>query len=111
MNFLRLIPVFLSSLLIAAHFLRHGCLPAVALSLLFPFILLFPRRWAARTVQVILAAAALEWVRTLFLLISERRAAEAPWMRLTIILGAVALFTGCSALLFLCRPLRTRYKL
>jgi hypothetical protein len=111
MNFFRLIPVYLSALLIAAHFLRAGWLPAVVLSLLFPFILFFKRPWAARAVQTILVMASIEWVRTLLLILGQRRAAGAPWTRMVIILGVVALFTGCSALLFLCRSLKERYKL
>lgn len=111
MNFLRLIPVYLSALLIAAHFLRAGWLPALIAALLSPFILLFKRKWAARTMQAILILSALEWVRTLFTILSQRRAAGAPWVRMACILGGVALFTGCSALLFLCRPLKARYRL
>lgn len=111
MNFFRLLPVLFSALLLSAHFLRSGSLPLVILSLLFPIILFFKRAWAARAVQVILVLGALEWIRTLLLLVAERREAAQSWTRLAIILGTVALFTGCSALLFCCRSLKTRYQL
>jgi len=111
MNFLRLIPVYLSTLLLAAHFLRAGWMPAVVAALLSPFILLIKRKWAARTMQMILFCASIEWVRTLLGIMAHRRAAGEPWLRMAAILGAIAVFTACSALLFLCRSLRERYKL
>lgn len=111
MNFFKLIPVYLSFLLLAAHFLRSGWLPAVLLAILFPFILLVRRKWSARAVQAILVLASLEWIRTLILILAQRREAGEPWARMASILGCVALFTASSALLFLCRSLKERYRL
>jgi hypothetical protein len=111
MNALRLLPVFLSALLLGAHFLRYGQIPLVILALLFPSLLLFRRAWAARIVQIILVLGALEWIRTLLLLVDGRRSAGAPWTRLAIILLLIAAFTGCSALLFRCGPIKRRYRL
>jgi hypothetical protein len=111
MSFVILIPVYLSLLLLAAHFLRAGWIPAVALALLSPFILIVKRKWAARTIQIILMLASVEWIRTLLAIMAQRRAAGEPWQRMAAILGGVALFTACSALLFLCRPLKARFKL
>ena len=112
MNFLRLLPVFLSALLLGAHFLRVELIPLVVPALLFPVLLLFRRAWTARLVQIILVLGALEWIRTLIFLVAERRAYGLPWIRLVIIIGLVAVFTGSSALLFsYCRSLRKRYKL
>lgn len=54
MNFIKLVPVFFSSALIAAHFLRRGSIVLVGLCLAMPLLLLFPRRWAARLVQIYL---------------------------------------------------------
>ncbi len=110
MNVLLLLPVVLSSLLLGAHFLRTGLIPLVLIALLFPFLLLFKRARAARLVQIILVIGALEWVRSLIVLVAERQADGQPWIRLAVILGAVAVFTGCSALpFFFCRSLRKRY--
>ncbi len=112
MNILRLLPVFLSALLLGAHFLRMELILPVVLALLFPALLLFRRAWAARLVQIILVLGSLEWVRTLIVLASLRRAYGMPWTRLAIIIGLVAVFTGSSALLFsYCRSLRKRYGL
>jgi hypothetical protein len=111
MNFFRLLPVVLSVFLLGAHFLRQGLMPVVLLILLLPLLLFFKRAWIARLVQLILVLGALEWIRTMLILVDGRRSVGAPWTRLAIILLTVAVFTGCSALLFRCRSLKARYKL
>ena len=111
MNALKLVPVIISGLLLSAHFLRAELFPLVVLSLAFPALLLLKRPWAARLVQIILVLGALEWIRTLLVLVGQRRTAEQPWTRLAIILGLVAVFTGCSALVFCWASLKKRYKL
>jgi hypothetical protein len=108
---LRLLPVIISFLLLGAHFLRFGQSLLVIFSMLLPLILLFKQAWAARLMQFFLILGAVEWVRTLFFLVAVRRAHEQPWMRLVIILGMVALFTGCAALVFRYNSLKRRYKL
>ena len=110
MNVLRLLPVVFSSLLLGAHFLRQGLMPIVILALLLPVLLFFRRAWIARLVQIILVLGAFEWIRTMLILVDGRRSAGEPWTRLAIILVTVAVFTGCSALLFRCGSLKTRYK-
>lgn len=97
---LRLLPVVLSAVLLAAHFSRAGAPVGVALSLGGPLLLLVRRPWAARTVQAALLAGALEWIRTAAVLATGRVEAGQPWLRLVAILGAVAAFTGAAALVF-----------
>ena len=111
MNMLRLLPVIISSLLLGAHFLRLGQPLLVVLSLLLPLILLFRQFWAVRLMQFYLILGTVEWVRTLFFLVTERRAEGQPWSRLVIIIGLVALFTGSSTLVFRFSSLKMRYKL
>ena len=111
MNIVRLLPVFLSALLLAAHFFRAGMYPLFAASLAFPFVLLVQRRWAARLVQVALVLGALEWVRITLMLIMIRQDDGRPWMRMAIILGSVAALTAASGLVFRLGPLKKRYKL
>jgi len=86
MNMLILLPVMISSLLLGAHFLRLDQPLLVVLSLLLPLILLFRKFWVARLMQFYLIFGAVEWVRTLFFLVAERRAEGQPWSRLVIIL-------------------------
>jgi hypothetical protein len=79
----------------------------VALAVLAPV----PRPWMARLVQVALLVGGFEWIRTLFMNIATRSDLGEPWMRMAIILGAVALFTWGSLLVFRSQALRSRYGL
>ena len=109
MIFVRLLPVVLSMLLLAAHFLKNGQLPFVLLNLGMLWVLSRRARWVPQVVQLFLLFAALEWVRALFALIAARRAAGEPWIRLAFILGGVAGFTLASALVFGQQAVRARY--
>jgi hypothetical protein len=108
--FLQLLPVILSLLVLAAHFLRSGNLLMVVLILALLALLAVPRPWAARTVQIALVLGALEWVWTLVHLARARAAAGEPALRMGLILGAVALLTGLSALVFRSARLRRRFR-
>jgi len=109
MAFLCLIPILLSLLLLAVHLLRWLG-PSGAVVALAPAVLLtVPRRGAARLVQIVLVLAALEWIRTGMTAILHRHATDQPWLRMAIIIGAVALFTAASALMFQAGTLRNRY--
>lgn len=97
---LRLIPVILSAVLLAAHFSRAG-LPALSpVALGLPFLLLVRQPWAARTVQLALVLGGLEWLRAAWGYVRQRMELGEPWGRLVVILGLVALFTWASALVF-----------
>jgi len=111
MTFLLFLPVILSALLLAAHFLRGGHLLPVAACLAVGLLLAARRRWVARLVQAGLLLGALEWVRTLVAIVIARRLAGSPWARLALILGGVALLTAASALVFRSAPMRRRYRL
>lgn len=100
----------LSFLLLGAHFLHHGSVALLVVSLLIPLTLLIRHRWVARAVQAMLVIVALEWVRTAVVLAEDRLAAGDPWKRMAVILGGVALWAVCSALLFETTPLRRRYR-
>jgi len=108
---LGILPVVLSSIVLAAHFLRSSDIALVVLCLALLALLFFPRRWTARTVQAALVLGTLEWVRTLVLIVQERMAYGTPYTRTAIILGAVAVFTLASTLVFRIRALRKRYGL
>jgi hypothetical protein len=109
MNVIRLLPVILSLLLLAAHFYRAGQVAATALCLALPLLLLLRKSWVPRLFQLLLVLGALEWLRALYGFAAMRIAFGEPWTRLALILGAVALFTGLSGLVFRNRSLRDRY--
>ena len=111
MNFVRLLPVFISILLISAHFQRAGYSIMAILCLLAPGMLFFTNRWPPRVLQVLLILAALEWARTLVHLVQLRMEYGMDWGRLAIILGCVTLWTAASALIFQHREIRRKYYL
>lgn len=104
-----LLPVLLSIFLLAAHVFRAGFFLLVFVVLASLFILLVRRPWAARVIQAELVLGGIEWIRTAVNLVDVRQMHGMPWVRLAVILGAVALFTLCSAVVFRLKPLRERY--
>lgn len=110
MNVFRLLPVILSFLLLAAHFYRAGNVIVTGICVAALFLLFLRKSWVPRLFQVLLVLGALEWLRALYFFASMRIAFNEPWTRLAIILGAVALFTAASGLVFRNRSVRDRYR-
>jgi hypothetical protein len=110
MNFLRLFPAVLSMLVLGAHFFRGGNLLIVGLVIVFLALLLVRQPWVAYGFQALLVIGAIEWLRTLVEIMRRRQAMGEPWTRMAIILGAVAVITAASALVFRLKPLRERYQ-
>lgn len=111
MNAIRCIPVILSTVVLGAHFYRSGNVVLVGLLLFLPFILFIRRPWVPGFYVGVLLLGAAEWVRTLIEIAGARQTEGAPWLRMAIILGVVALATASSSLVFALRPLRERYNL
>jgi len=110
-NLVRLLPVILSVLLLAAHLSRNNLDLAALLTPAILLLLLVRRPWVPRIFQVLLVLAAAEWLRTLIVLALRRQAAGAPWVRLVAILAVVAAVSALSALVFRSAALRRRYRL
>ncbi len=111
MNFVRLLPVILSFLLLGAHFYRAGLVSLTVLSVAVLVLLAFRKRWIPRLFQVLLLVGAVEWLRTLYFFAAMRIAWGEPWTRLAIILGTVALLTALSGLVFKLRKVKDFYGL
>ncbi len=109
MNFVRLLPVILSLLVLAAHFYRAGNLILVVLIAASPLLLLIRTSWIVRLIQVELLLGGIEWIRTAIKLVHIRQAHNLPWERLAIILGSVAAFTILSTLVFNLKGLKKRF--
>ncbi len=104
-----LFTVVLSLIVLAAHFWRAGN-PLLVLVCLGVIVLLgVRRRWAARTVQIVLWVGTIAWLGTLWNLVAMRRAAGEPCVRLAAILGGVALFTALSSLVLSLPPMSGYY--
>jgi len=109
LNTLKVLPVIISFLLLAAHFYRAGLLIPAGALIAIPLLLLVRKSWVPRLFQVMLFFGALEWLHTLIVFAGVRIEIGRPWIRMAIILGAVALFTALSGLVFRNKALRSRY--
>jgi len=110
LNLVRLIPVILSSILMAAHFSRANQNGLAIVCLMLPFLLFIRRRWVAKVFQVLLLLGAIEWIETTLRIVHIRQLQGQPWTRLVAILGGVALFTALSALVFETKSLKQRFR-
>lgn len=108
---LGIVPIVISFALLAAHFLRASQWALVALCAFFPVLLVIPRRWAARSVQLALIAAAIEWSLTLVLIAQQRIASGLPYTRSALILAGIAVFTLAAVFAFRLPAMRKRYRL
>jgi hypothetical protein len=104
-------PIIFSFLLVGAHFFRGSHFILVCLSLVFPCLLLVQQRWAARAVQPALICAAFEWARTSVSIMNIRLAAGEPYLRMLLILGAMAVLNLGAVFIFYSPVMRKRYKL
>jgi hypothetical protein len=111
MTALQIAPAVVSLLLLGAHFLRSRDYPAVIVVALLIVLVFVRRPWAARTLQASLVLGALEWVRSAAVLVHARTEMGAPFLRLAVILGGVALFTLASALLLQARRAKAHFRI
>jgi len=110
-TFTLLLPAIVSLLVVGAHFLRYGNFIVIGI-ILFLLLLLFVRhKVSARIVQIGLLLATVEWVGTAHMLISYRMHYDMPFLRLSVIMGFVILFTFASIFIFKTKILRERYAL
>ena len=90
----------LSCLILAAHFLRMGALVGVLICVALPIVAAATRaRWALRSLQALLVVGCVSWIATALRIGAQRRAAGEPWLRMALILAAVALLSAVSAAL------------
>jgi len=111
MNFVRLLPVIFSFLILSAHFSRGDLFVISIICLLIPLLLFIKQAWVIKLIQIILIIGSIEWIRSLFYYINQRQAIGESYIRLVIIIIMVALFTGLSALVFRNEKLRELYNL
>lgn len=103
-------PVF-AYLLVGAHFLRSGDMVLVGAALVLMGLLAVRRAWAAHMARLALFLSALVWLRALVGMAAMRYSMELPFLRLTLILGAVMVLTVGSMFVFLHPAVRRFYRL
>ncbi len=109
MNKLRLTPVVLATVILAAHFLRDLSWGPLLACFVMLGLLFWRRRWVLRVYQAFLVGGAALWISTAAGLYRERQSLGEPAARMLVILGGVALATAATALLFETRGLKARY--
>ncbi len=91
------VPAVLSLLILAAHALRFGEMGQVAAWLAVAGLLLVRQAWARRAVQGVLVAGFFFWLDVAADIARLRLAMGAPWVRMALIMGAVALVCAAAA--------------
>jgi hypothetical protein len=94
---LRRLPAILAALLLGAHFFRAGQVFVTAACALAPILLFLPVPRSVLVFRLLLAAAAGVWSHTAWRIAELRRQAGEPYLRMLLILGAVAIFTLAAA--------------
>ena len=97
MRVLRRLLATLAALLLAAHGLRSGFLPVVLGGIALAVLAWIPRAWAFQALRAGLGLGVLEWLRVLVTRAQERAGMGEAWLRMAVILGAVALVTALAA--------------
>ncbi len=108
--FLKILPVILCFLLLAAHFGRAQIFILQYISILIPFLLFWKTKIAAFIIQACLLLAGIEWIRTAVYYARIRIEDGEPWLRLAIILGSVAALNFATILVFRTKSMKARYK-
>lgn len=109
MTALLLLPVILSLLALAAHFVRSAnYLAVLGLLALIPLLTL-RRPWVALVARGTLWLGAGVWLYTGARFTLERLRLGEPYLRMVLILGGVAAFSALSSFVFSHRQLRARY--
>lgn len=94
----RVVVIFFTYWLLAAHFLRDGNTIICAFIALFPLLIFSKNIIAFRTLQVGLVLAVLFiWLPSTFSMVEYRMVTERPWFRLVSIMTAVMIFNFFAA--------------
>lgn len=83
-------------ILLAAHFSRAGSDVLAGIALLVPFLFFIKQKWVILTLEGIAYLSAVVWLYGAYQYIQIRIATGDDWIRLLVIMGAVALFTAWS---------------
>lgn len=110
-NIMKILPIVLCSLLMAAHLGRANMFILQYISLLIPFLLFWKNKISARAIQLFLILYGFEWIRMIFYYARIREAKGEDWLRLAIILGVVALLNFATVLAFRTKSMKERYGL
>jgi hypothetical protein len=100
----------IAALLIAAHFLREGNWLGVAICVAAPLLSLVRRRWSLLLLEGLAYVAAIIWLWTAWEIAVERSSFGQPWLRASLILGAVAAVSALAGGLLRSKAMQSRYR-
>ena len=110
-NSLKIFPIIICFLLMAAHLSRANLNILMVVCLVLPFILLWKSKVSARVVQIALMIFGLEWIRALIYYAHVRMENGEDWFRLGIILIVVAVFNFVTIFVYRSSYMIDRYNL
>ena len=108
---MKILPIIICSLLMAAHLGRANMFILQIVSLLIPFILIWRNKISARVIQILLTIYGFEWIRTTIYYVRVRIENGENWTRLAIILGMVAIINFATILVFRTKFMKERFGL
>ncbi len=106
---LRAIPLMLAALVLGAHFLRADQVGLTAACIVFPAILMIRSRWVLRTIRIMALLAAAWWLLVTYTIFRVRLATDQPWLRMVLIMLAVAALTALVGRLFRSPQVQAHY--
>lgn len=83
-------------LVLAAHFSRAGSDVVAIITLLVPLLFFIKQKWVIKTLESIAYLSAVIWLYGAYQYIQIRIATGEDWIRLLVIMGAVALYSAWS---------------
>lgn len=104
-----LAPVILSFIVTGAHFLRSGNILTTVILLGIPFLLMIQKRISIRLVQLFLFFSTVTWLFTTLRLINDRISTGSDWIRMSLILGTVAVIPALAILLLNKKSILDKY--
>ncbi len=107
---MRNVPAYICGVLLAAHFLRIGSLLLTFVCLVLPFTMLSRQLWSLYATRGLMGLGVLIWLETMVSRMLGRLEYGQPYLRLALILTAVAAFNGLALALLLPRSVRERFK-
>lgn len=100
----------LCSLFLTLHFFRMGLLLFTLVSLSLIFLVFIRKWWSYLTINVIIFLGTLDWLRTLFRIISERAKEGKPWFMAFIILSIVIFINILTLLVFRKKEIKEKFQ-
>lgn len=98
------------ALLLSAHFMRWGEIGPAVTCIASLGLLFIRKRWVPTVLSIGLIGGGLLWIRSAIDLVQMRLSVDAPWLRLSLILGACATATLLASLIFRTKTMRARFR-